>query len=174
MNADDSRLVGFLPARWLQKSPDLHELVNAIGRPMDKWYNTAAGISSYFAPASAPEDWLNFLMYVVALPTADYLSVQQKRSIIAVAFKSWPFKGTKTALERVAQAICGPTAQLTNTAPSAFIAGWSLAGDIVGPGAAGFTWTLEISAAVTLTDDEIRRLLDPFKLAVETYTITRV
>lgn len=165
----DSFLLYLLPPAW-RKEPLARGIANALGRPLDVSRRYAETLYRYIDPEGAPEDALDWLMYVVALPPNRGLSARRKRNLIATAWQTWSSKGSKPAIEAWVQAVVGVTAEVRNLTNTAFIAGISKAGDICGPGVLANKWEIAIPDG-SIDPTELRRILVPMVPSHTSYRI---
>jgi len=155
----DSILLKLLPP-WFKTNPLARGIANAVGRPLDELRTAAATAYRYVDPDAAPEDALDWLMYVVALPRNDGLSARRKRNLIKVAWQTWPQKGRRDAIERWVRAIAGVNASVFNLNTVTFVAGISRAGDVCGPGVQALRYEVVVTPG-SIDATILRQLLEP-------------
>lgn len=161
-----SYIFRLLPPKWYD-DPLLQGIASAVAGPLDEWRTLLEGLHEKFDPVTAPETWLDWLMSMVALPTATALAAANKRALIAVAMDTWTGKGPADIIEAYIQAATDITAQVVAGTPS-FIAGVSYAGDVCGyPG----PFDIQVPTG-SITEAELRRLLIPVVPVFITYTVT--
>jgi phage tail-like protein len=166
----DTKLLDFLPPAWRQNAI-AKGIAQAAGQPFDYWRSVLTTVRAYLDPDSAPADWLDWLMAVTGHVPNEGLSDQRKRNLIRRAGEIWLKKGTAAGIEAYAQALTGVSAAVVESSASAFIAGVSKAGDVVGPGGAGWEFDVQVPTG-SISEAELRDLLAPVVPAFCTYTVT--
>lgn len=155
--APSSKILRFVNPKW--RSRDLEAgVLNAIGMHFDYWRALIASVGRFFSHDGAPDDWLDFLMFLTGHVTNPDLDPLRKRALIRDAFAIWTNKGTEAGIEAYVRALVGENADVVELATDAFIAGWSKAGDVCGPGETGWTFRVDVPAG-SITEDELRALL---------------
>lgn len=166
-----SKLLDLVP-RFMVKDELMARVVAAVSKPLDDWRTLVAQLPSYLDPAATPEEWLNALMGLVALPRDDGLAAAVKRALIATAFTTWINKGTELGIEAYLGAYAGVTVNVVRLNTTSFIAGVSRAGDVCGTvGGGSWSFQLQVPTASGLTENEVRAILAPVVAAYEQYTV---
>lgn len=165
----DSFLLHLLPPSW-RKEPLARGIANALGRPLDVSRRYAETLYRYIDPEGAPEDALDWLMYVVALPPNRGLSARRKRNLIKAAWQTWSSKGSIPAIEAWVQAITGVQSEVRNLCTGGAIAGIALAGQVCGPGVFARRWEIAIPDG-SIEPAVLRELLAPIAPEDSSYRI---
>jgi len=165
-----SKILGFVNPKWRLRLLE-SGFMNAAGHLFDGWRHIIGGIGRHFSAAGAPVEWLDWLMQLGGLfPNVD-LAEARKRALIDVAFEIWANKGTAAGIEAYIKAIAGPDAQVVELCTTAFIAGWSKAGDVCGPGITGWTFRIDIPTSAGISESELRALLVGIAPSISSYTV---
>ncbi|MDZ7703372.1 MAG: phage tail protein [Trueperaceae bacterium] len=168
--ADETKLLDFLPPAWREHQL-AQDLAQAAGTPFDYWRGLLTTVRSHLDPSAAPSEWLDWLMKLVGHFQRPGLSDTRKRNLIRGAGTIWLNKGLAVGIEAYVQAIAGVSATVTESTADPFVCGISTAGDVCGPGGAG--WTYEISVPTgSIAEAELRELLEPIVPAYCVYTVT--
>jgi|SRR5690554_1427787 len=167
-----SKLLDFL-APWWRTQPLADALAKAAGAPLDHTRATLTILPSYIDPASAPPDWLDWLMEVVGFYPARDLSEARKRNLIQKSAEIWRNKGTEAGMEAYAQALAGVGADIVDLNVHAFIAGISYAGDICGPGDNAWRFWVMAPASVAL-EVSVEALIEPVSPAFCAFLVNYV
>lgn len=165
----DSYLLRLLPRAW-RNDPLARELANAVGAPLDQARSTIDTLSRYVDPEAAPDEALDWLMQLVALPRRDGLTARKKRNLIHTAWRTWSQKGRRDAIERWVRALTDITSEVRNLNTHAFVAGISKAGDVCGPGVLAWRWEIAIPAG-SIDPATLRTILAPVVPDIGSYRI---
>lgn len=156
----DSRLLDMLSPVW-RETELMRGVANAVGREFDYWRTLIGALPGFVRAEGAPSEWLDWLMHVVGHVQNKGLTDRRKRNLIDRAGEIWTKKGTVDGIELYVKAVAGVDARVVEENKAAFIAGVSLAGDVCGPGDLAHKYRIERPASVSLTDAELRELLQP-------------
>lgn len=173
--AGPSKILRFVNPKWRSstKRPLEYGFMNAVGLHFDYWRALIGSVGRYFDADGAPSEWLDFLMFLTGHLFEPDLTDAQKRGLIRNAFDIWANKGTEAGIEAYVQAVAGSSADVVELNTTAFIAGWSKAGDVCGPGTIGWTFRVDVPTG-SITESELRRLLTPVVPSLCTYTVNFV
>ena len=164
-----SKLLDYLPPSWRTRALE-RGVGNAIGAPFDSIRATAQSRIKYIDPNSAPNEWLDWLMRLVALPPMVELSHIRKRNLIRIAWTIWSSKGSRVSLEQWVQAVAGVQARVVNINIYAFIADVSKAGDFVGSETDILKYEIRIPAG-SIDVTELRSIVDIMAPSIALYRI---
>lgn len=168
---EDSRILKFLPKHWQWSDREFQKrFANAFGYVTDQAYAKVAGAARYFSPWSVPLQHLPYLMQLVGLPAFTALSEPVRRALAERAMEVWADKGTRATIDLWLQLIVGEGVVVTETLV-AFIAGWSVAGDVCGPGTLQYAFTVTVPAGIPYSETELRLYLSYVTMPASQITI---
>lgn len=165
-------ILRLLPPRW-SLDQLMKDVAVAFATAFEFWKGKLERLHEFVDPNLTPDDWLDWLMSVVALPTDLDLAELRKRSLIKTAIQTWSETGPAAAIERYVKALTSIAAVVLSPAPDEFIAGISLANDIVGSRIPYYSFEIQVPAG-SISEAELRRLLLPVVGGFNTYTVTFV
>lgn len=163
------RIYRLLPARW-RRSDLASRLAVAVAAPLEGWRGLVHLLPFYLTRDGAPADWLDWLLSLMGYPPLPDLSEARKRALMAGGLERWSRKGTPAMIEEYVQAIAGVDAEVVRTVGPACIAGIARAGDVCGPGATAWTFTVRVPTG-SITESELRALLAYVVPTFVTYTV---
>lgn len=164
-----SFLLNYLPPSWRARALE-RGIAEAVGTPFDQMRAHIQSRVQYVDPNSAPEGWLDWLMYLVSLPPLVELSAIRKRNLIRLAWTIWSGKGSRVSLEQWVQAVAGVQAEVVTLMQAAFICGVSAAGDTIGSSSDILRFEVRIPAG-SIDVDELRIIINIMSPASATYRI---
>jgi phage tail-like protein len=163
-----TKLLDYLPPVW--RSGLERGVAQAVGHPLDVLRTRIDARIQYIDPNSAPDEWLDWLMVLVALPLMVELSGVRKRNLIRLAWTIWSRKGSSVSLEQWVQAVAGVDASVVNLNIHAFVADVSQAGDMVGSEADMFRYEIRIEAG-SIDVNELSTIVDIMAPSIALYRI---
>lgn len=165
-------ILRLLPQRWARL--DLaRRLALAVADPLERWRALIGQLPEYLTPTGAPVSWLDWLLALQGYPPLPDLAEARKRALLAGGLERWARKGTPSAIEDYVRALAGVEAEVVNDVGPAFIAGIGRAGDVCGPGARAWRFTIRVPAG-SITEAELRALLGPVVPAFLVWTFEEI
>jgi hypothetical protein len=166
-----SGLRRFVPKAWLDRSPILAGVVDAMSVPMDIYRAAFEAPWRFFTARNAPADWLPWMLYEAGVPAPiiNALNEAQRRRVLAVAFKVWQAKGTTDGVDLWAKAI-DIDATVVWYEPEEFIAGVSLANDVCGTVTPHWHFEVRVPTG-SISEVLLRFLLEPVVPGYCTYDV---
>lgn len=164
-----SKLLDYLPPSWRARELE-RGVAEAVGKPLDGLRSRIITRVKYIDPNSAPENWLDWLMTLVALPLLVELTATRKRNLIRLAWTIWSRKGSRASLEEWVQAVAGLDARVVNLNNYAFIANVSAAGDPVGSAANILKYEIRIPTG-SIDPTQLRTIVDIMAPSMARYRV---
>lgn len=146
-----------------------HRLARAIMLPLIQMHATARALPALLDYQALPAAWLDWFMYILALPDNPDLSANRKRALIRIAVATWVTKGVPSSIQRYLRALTGLQSTFVTLPIRAFIAGVSTAGEVCGVG--GWRFEVHVPGNCSLVESEIRRALTPVVPVFCRYTV---
>jgi phage tail-like protein len=172
----NGRVFTFLAPFW--KDGGLTQaFVQALSNPLEQAERALLeGREDAVNPATMPNAWLDFWLYALGLPLTIVarLDEPKRRAVLAVLVDVWHTRTRADGLARYVQALTDEDARVEWAQAAGFIAGVGKAGDVCGLIAPFWSFKVFVPSASTLTDAELRALLEPVAPVFCTYTIERV
>lgn len=153
-----SKLRDFVPPPFRRRNLE-RRLTDTFGRPFDRWRAIAGNRSRYIDAEGAPMEWVDWLLELFGYTDVRQLSERRRRNLLDDALDIWRDKWRAQGIITYLKALAGIPTQFEDVnIDAAFIAGVSLAGDIVGLGDLAYRFKIHRQQGV-IEDEQLHRRL---------------